>query len=845
MARQVNADGTYTVKKGDTLSEIANDSNLKSLIAGSTINERVNTLVKLNNIQDRNLIYVDQVLKLSGTATTVATNTSSKANITAFGLQSNTDRTVFAIWTWDKSNTENYKVKWEYHTGDAWFVGDESTVTIKQSVYNAPQNATRVRFRVMPVSKKHKVNGKETTYWTAQWSTIEQYNFADNPPETPPVPSVKIEQYTLTTELDNLNLNAEGIQFQVVKNNEKVVYNGKSTIVTGYASYSCKTSAGAEYKVRARGYRGDVYGDWSEYSEIVKTIPATPSGITTCRASTETSVYLEWSAAEAAESYDIEYAEKKEYFDGSNQTTIQNGIEYTHYELGGLETGRQYFFRVRAVNVAGESSWSEPVSTVIGTFPTAPTTWSSTTTAISGDPLTLHWIHNSADGSYERRAKLSITIDGSNTEYTLGDSAIDNSIFTYTPLTEKEREEGKTNYCSIKTSGYKEGTTILWQVCTAGVTLDYGDWSIQRTVTINAPATLTLEVTDANERTFTTLTSFPFYAYALGGPSSQVPLGYHLTVVANESYETVDNVGNVKMVNRGDEVYSKYFDISGSITVEFSAGNINLDNNISYTVKCIVTMDSGLSAEQEFTFNVSWTDIEYEPNAEISIDMDAVVAHIRPYCEDVNGNIIEGLYLSVYRREFDGSFTEIVTNVENSKSTYVTDPHPALDYARYRIVAIDKATGAVSYCDLPGYPVGEYAIIIQWDEQWSTFDTTDESQLANPPWSGSLLRLPYNVDVTERSKVDVSLIDYIGRSHPVAYYGTQRSEGGTWSTDIDKKDEETIYALRRLAVWPGDVYVREPSGVGYWANITVSMDQKHRELVVPVTLEVTRVEGGI
>ena len=43
----------------------------------------------------------------------------------------------------------------------------------------------------------------------------------------------------------------------------------------------------------------------------------------------------------------------------------------------------------------------------------------------------------------------------------------------------------------------------------------------------------------------------------------------------------------------------------------------------------------------------------------------------------------------------------------------------------------------------------------------------------------------------------------------------------------------------------GDVYVREPSGVGYWANIKVSFSQKHTEKLVPVTLTITRVEGDM
>ena len=108
-----------------------------------------------------------------------------------------------------------------------------------------------------------------------------------------------------------------------------------------------------------------------------------------------------------------------------------------------------------------------------------------------------------------------------------------------------------------------------------------------------------------------------------------------------------------------------------------------------------------------------------------------------------------------------------------------------------------------------------------------------------------MLRLPYNVDVADSHDPDVALVEYIGRKHPVSYYGTQLGESATWNTEIEKDDRDTLYAIRRLAVYSGDVYVREPSGSGYWAHITVSFSQKHRELTIPITLNIKRVEGGM
>lgn len=838
---------TYTVKKGDTLSQIA--SNNASSIKGNTLSEKIKTLCSINGIKNPNYIVVGQKIKFSGSEYKESKNKTSKPKIELFGLQSNTDRTVFATWSWSKSNTDHYSVKWTYDTGNGtWFTGEKGSEDEKQSVYTAPSNATSVKFVVKAISKKRKVNGKETSYWTGDWSTSKTYKFKDPEAEIPPVPTVELDKYKLTATADNLDSNAMNIQFQVVKDNTTVFKSSKVKVSTTYASYTCTVDAGSEYKVRCRAQNATEWSEWSDYSENTITIPSAVSEITVCRANSDKSVYLEWQAVKTAKTYDIEYATKKEYFDGSDATTMANGIEFTHYEFTGLEPGEEYFFRVRAVNEKGESAWSGLKSVPLGKLPVAPTTWSSTTTATTGEPLTLYWMHNSEDGSSQTYAELELSVNGETItrDFAKGTHTVDvligNAITTLTiEIATDEDDNDKTSKCVVDTNPFVEGTKFLWRVRTAGITKTYGDWSIQRTVDIYAPPTLELNMTDADGNDIDVLTGFPFYIRGLAGPNTQIPIGYHVSIVANEAYETVDQVGNVKMVSQGEQIYSSHFDITDALLLEMSAGNIDLENNVSYTIKCTVAMDSGLTTDSSVDFEVAWTDLEYEPNAEISIDEDTLAAHIMPYCEDA----IDGIMLSVYRREFDGAFTEIATGIPNNSNTFVTDPHPALDYARYRIVATDSSTGAVSYYDMPGYPIGEKAAVIQWAEEWSNFDATEEEEQEEPTWSGSMLKLLYNIDVADSSKPDVALVEYIGRAHPVSYYGTQLGTSSSWSMEIPKNDKETLYTLRRLSVWKGDVYVREPSGSGYWANITVSFSQRHCEVTIPVTLDITRVEGGL
>lgn len=834
---------TYTVKKGDTLWGIAQAN-------GTTYQK----LAEINNIPNPNLIYVGQVIKLSGTADKVATNTASKPIVRSFGLQSNTDNTLFAIWTWDKKYTDKYQVRWKYKTADGtWFYGSSSSISVddqdpaasKQSTYTIPSNAVQVSFEVKAISKTkgNSTNGTNTYYWTGAWSTKKTYNVSNNPPKAPSnPPSVKIEGYKLTAELDVTDdMNATSVEFQVVQNNSKLFKKGTAKVNSvNHVSYSCDIEAGGLYKVRCRSLKGSQASDWTAYSSDVWSMPSTPEKITKCIARNKTSIYLEWSKVESATKYEVEYTNEKRYFDEDIATNAITRFttedDRTNYEFTNLETGKEYFFRVRAKgeNDTESPAWTNVVSVTLGAKPTAPTTWSSTTSIISGEPLTLYWSHNSADGSSWTYADLKLDIGGISETHTI-----------LNPATEEEKKNDPGFY-EIDTSVYTDGVVIKWQVATAGVTNEFGSYSVLREIKVYAPPVLTLNVTDSTGADVENLESLPLNIHASAGPNTQKPIGYHVSIVADDTYETVDFLGNVKTVNAGEEVYSKHFDISTALDLEISAGDVDLENNASYTVKCVAYMDSGLTAENEAYFTVAWADVTYEPNAEIGLDEDTLSTYIRPYCEDNDGNPIEDVMLSVYRREFDGTFVEIAKDINNTSNTFVTDPHPALDYARYRIVARSKATGSVSYCDLPGYFVGCKAAVIQWDEDWTdSFDATAEGVFEQPVWSGSMLKLPYNIDVSDKYNRDVALVEYIGRKRPVTYYGTQIGETQSWGVTIDREDTETLYALRRLAIWPGDVYVREPSGSGYWATISVSFSQKHRDVTTPVTIEVTRVEGGV
>lgn len=876
---------TYKVKSGDTLSGIA-----------KAHNTTVAKLVSLNNIADPDFILAGETLIISGASSTSVTTSSAtaapkKVTVQRFGIQNGTTRKVYISWAFNRSYTDHYEVKWYYATGDGlWFVGTETTTTNKQSIYDAPENATKAKVKIKPVAKTKKKNGVDEFRWKGEWCKEQVQKFGPEPPpppSQPDAPNVELKNLKLTASLENLNVNATHIRFRLYANDKPTAIKAESVaIVTKQAKITWDVKPGNRYKVRARSEKGDEKSEWSNYSQNYSTQPPAPGDFIEIKAVSESEVRLDWGNVSLATSYVVEYTKATKYFDSSpaNVQSVEVQSVVGHAEVTGLEPGNEYYFRVKARNENGDSAWgpiSKPI--IVGKKPSPPTTWSSTTTAITTEKVTLFWTHNAEDGSDQKQAIVEINANGSNSEVVVN---------------------GDTMSHVLDMGTYSDGTTVKWRVKTRGILPDFSDWSVQRTIEVFAPATLEVSVTDKSGKDLDTLTSFPIYIVADAGPNTQKPLSYYVSVVANESYKTIDYLGNEQQIVKGQEVYKQYFDNSNDpLRVELSANNVNLDNNISYKIVSTVAMDSGLRAEDSRDFRVSWDDMTSAPDAEIALDYETYTATIRPYCEqylyeyyrvlrdvdtdtyivssdqiyEIEGEtpddtpittegdvvyyseerdlyfciriseepvVVKGVTLSVYRRESDGSFTEISSGIDSESNTTVPDPHPALDVARYRIVAKTKDTGAVSFADI-SEPFGVTSVIVQWDEAWSEFNVTAGDVLEEPPWAGSLLKLPYNIDVSDSGKKDVELVEYIGRRHPVTYYGTHLGTTSVWNVDIEKDDADTLYGLRRLETWMGDVYVREPSGTGYWANISVSYSLKHCEMTIPVTLNITRVAGGI
>ena len=774
------------------------------------------------------------------------------------------DRSVIASWTADSySDVDTFSCKWRYYLNGYLFTDKEEDVGIEDclSLYQVPERSYLVEFQIKP-------NPKYEADFVGEWSEPFMLEVTDDTtPEVPSVPRLELKKntYTFNVTVETYDRNTAFVEFEITEysedGNEFVVDTGRVDVSFNRAVYQFTGMAGKSYRARARGVNldgltmediGETGEDgWSERSTPVYSRPGTTH--ISVEATGARSIQVTVEEVTGADSYEVQYTTKKSYFD-----TAQNEVTSATIEVGTVLIlpdldPNEYYFRARAVNESsGNGDWSNIEFGTCGTIPKAPTTWSSRLNGEIDSDIYLYWTHNSEDGSREYSAEVEVIVNGVSTTITIPKAEDDTTQSSY----------------KLPDSATANAGTIQWRVRTKGAMPNYGDWSTQRIIKIFSPPTVTVRLAGSNSWTWddfefaedniytatggrgsltnNTLTAFPLLVYLEAGPASQTPVAYSVVVTSNSNYETSDEVGNTRQIIRGQRIFNRLLSTDkSSFMTMIGPGDIDLENGMSYTLTVTLAMDSGLSAERSVIFTTSWAQDEYNIDAEVGFDFARYIAYVRPTCTNDAGAIVPNVTLGVYRREFDGSFTLIANDISSADQTVVTDPHPNLDYARYRVTARSNSTGKVEFYDIPGFPVHEYGIILQWDESQISYNSLNRDEHDTFTRAGSMIRLPFNVDTTDSNQVDVEMVEYIGRSHPVSYFGTQVGQKATWTAVIPKTDTQTIYDLRRLARYMGNVYVREPSGTGYWAHVEVSFNLTHLETTVPVNLSITRVEGGM
>jgi titin len=211
------------------------------------------------------------------------------------------------------------------------------------------------------------------------------------------------EQINLTW-TDNSN-NETG--FKIERSNDGVAYTEIQTVSSGVTSFqNSGLTQGTLYYYRVRAYNS--LGN-SGYSNVVSattlpSLPTTPSTLVATVISSQ-QIDLTWTDNSSNETgFRIERSN-----DGVSYTEIQTvSAGVTSFQNTGLTPNTQYFYRVRAYNAAGNSTYSNIVNaTTLVSLPAAPTALNAT--VISSQQINLTWVDNSTN---EDGFKIERSIDG-------------------------------------------------------------------------------------------------------------------------------------------------------------------------------------------------------------------------------------------------------------------------------------------------------------------------------------------------------------------------------------------------------------------------------------------------
>ena len=806
---------------------------------------------------------------------------------------------------------KEYNAIWSYKivvTGKSTKTVSEDKITINYNTtvvsHDIPDGCTAISFKIKPVSKKYTKDKKKNE--KAYWTTSSYTNASPNPLElsavsiTPSAPTVSLDNKgKLKIEANNLENGNKAVQFRYAKDNSAITeYNGEISISTNYASWEPTVEKGHTYKASVRiRIIGKQWSEWSPWSSETGAIPIAPTSLT-LRAASTNQVDLSWNAVAGATGYDINYVTSLENFDLTEGTTVSQNNGTTSIRLT-LERGFTYYFRVRATNSNYQSTWFPATKDkasakyiTLGLKPAAPTTFSLVSVVEYGGTGRLYWIHNALDGSTQKSAKIWFRV-----KHTIHSAIHEGYVIVPNPKYDDEIHKDDNLYYDFDTSSADglvlttpegSGLTIYWpyidsfdwRVATCGITNEYGDWSVYRTIDIRVKPTLHIysSMDGVTWNSPSTVTSLPLYLKMSTTPTSQTPIGYSIIVTANETYNYEDIFGDPARIVKGQTVYSTY--LSSDESDEYYTllpSMMDFENDIEYKLTVMVATDQGLSDEDSLIFTPDLDTVAMHADADIEIDEDRLIAHIIPSChdqdfdieeymdeegyadpDDLIGELVEDVVLSVYRKNPDGSFTEIDSNIPNTGATIVTDPHPTLGSVTYRIVAMSSETGQMSYTDVESEEYEQPGIVLNWNETISRgvandegISEFDEEYVDGPMYTGSMLKLPYNVTVTENRNPDVELVEYIGRSRPVSYYGTQQGESYSLTTvlpketfDDDLADPKSLDILRTIASNLRPVYLRESvTRLGCWCHITTSITSNYNDELINISINANPIDS--
>lgn len=560
--------------------------------------------------------------------------------------------------------------------------------------------------------------------------------------------------------------------------------------VVGTATQTERYDGGVSYAI-------DEQMSSTEWWQDIASVPVAPQNVTLEQTGVAGVVRVTWDwtwndASKAILSW-ADHDDAWESTEGPEEYTINNPLS-THWNIGGLATGKTWYVKVRLDNetedAVTEGPWSETKAIMLSSAPAVPSLAIANSRGyVTADSnVTVYWSFVSTDGTSQAYAQI------------CADS--DDNIIAHTDV-EQQVTFNPTDL------GWSAGETHALKLMVTSKSQKTSDWSSPVYVTI-VPR-LEAEITSTSLANATTaeretlgaskvLKSLPMTVVVAGAGSSGTS---SVTITRADSYHMARPDETEFEGFEGESIAVMNFTGEGEVEITKDDLIGSLDDGAKYTLTLTVKDNYGQTDTESIDFGVDWTHQATMPGG--TVVMDGLIAKITPV--SATGMTATDT-CDIYRLSADRP--ELIVKGAEYGTTYV-DPYPAIE-GGYRFVCVTANGDYITAENMPAW----VDIDNEWEYDHSIID-----------FDGEQVLLYYNLDLSNNWEKDFQATRYLGGSVKGDWNaGVMRSS--TLSTvALVEYDEDVINGLRLLSEYTGICHIRTLDGSSFKADLQVQEDRDH------------------
>lgn len=527
-----------------------------------------------------------------------------------------------------------------------------------------------------------------------------------------------------------------------------------------------------------------------------------------------TSVYVNFGTLRwgDAESIEIGYADNKYAWQSNEQpkTCMCDDVGVRSWVVQGLDVGKVWYFRTRYHGMEdGEevvSDWSNMGRIDLATNPEQPTLNLNSGFVLPGGSVSASWDYVNEDESPQDSAQICLAnVSGSTVTY--------GRVLTH----------ANTERNALIRTKWTAGTQYYLACRVRAASGLYSDWSDPVGLYVPTKPSLTLSGTAISDGVMT----------ALGGTvvvnlyTDSAPGRYSLSIIREKDYHIARPDDGIYDGYEGETIWSVSDDYAGgtsSATYTISKDDLigALDDGARYRLIAVLTDDYGQSSRKVTPFRVNWAHKSSIAKPVVVSDARLLAVRIMPVQPE---GYVAGDTFDIYRITVDQP--ELIVRDGSYGTTYV-DPYPAFGpLCGHRVVA-KTATG--SYVTEDG-GISWYDLGLDDGDNIACNDLIIDA-------NGTQIRLPYNIELSNRWQKDFIRTSYLGGSVRGDWNPAVLRDLTAKTVIVRDQDTGELMDMRDLAAYAGPAHIRTPDGSSFSCDIQVAEDTAYNDSKITYSLTI-------